>query len=626
VIDDRGVTSTNLTLRRLAKIFRRSVWLIATIFLLSQFATAFGAMATFSGTVTGATLEVSGATVTVFSTNSGGASPVGSGTSDSSGNFSFSFSNPGGNSVLYAIATGGDVGHGVNTAIAMMAILGTGENFAPSVTIDEITTVASVWSMAQFIQTDGSISGPSPSLENAAATVPSLSYLPGGFPSIILLSTFYNTPTKLNSLADILVPCIASAGVSSAQCAALFLQATPPGGVAPNNALRAAENIARHPTANVTNLFAISGEQPVFSPILTQAPPAWTLSVQYAVGGNPIGIAIDGEGNVWAANFDGAGGLTKMGPGGVIDAGSPFLGGGLGLVSAVAIDGSDHVWAANSYPDKTVSELDLSGAPISPESGYPTTTNNENRSFEGIAIDPSGNVWLSDNINNSLVELNSGGSLISPPTDFKGGGIHNPARLAVDRSGRVWVANNFVGISGTHVKPGSVSAFDSAGRPLSPKKTGYTRGGLGSPVSIAIDGAENVWIADLGYEIHGKLDNGGATKLNSKGAPLSPKKGFQSGGIFGPDAIAIDGDENVWLLDNNHPGVSCGVSELNSKGVAISPPSGYVLDGYCDSQHAMAIDGSGNIWIANTGISTIIEMVGAASPVKTPIVGPAGKL
>ena len=231
---------------------------IAALILLSQFGPAAATTATFSGTVVGAGLGVSGATVTIFSANSTGVSTIGSGTSDSDGNFSFSFSNPGGNNVLYAVATGGDLGQGVNPAIAMMAVIGTGANFAPSVLIDEITTVASVWSMTQFIQSDGSISGPSPGLENAAATVSSLTDLPHGLPSTILLGTLYNTPTKLNSLADTLVPCIESTGASSAQCVALFSEAKPPGDMAPINTLQAAENIARHPCALESHPYIVS--------------------------------------------------------------------------------------------------------------------------------------------------------------------------------------------------------------------------------------------------------------------------------------------------------------------------------------------------------------------------------
>ena len=64
---------------------------------------------------------------------------------------SITLSNPGGNAVLYAIATGGDAGHGANSAIALMSAFGTASNYTSPIVIDELTTVASVWSMRAFI-------------------------------------------------------------------------------------------------------------------------------------------------------------------------------------------------------------------------------------------------------------------------------------------------------------------------------------------------------------------------------------------------------------------------------------------------------------------------------------------
>jgi hypothetical protein len=37
---------------------------------------------------------------------------------------------------------------------------------------------------------------------------------------------------------------------------------------------------------------------------------------------------------------------------------------------------------------------------------------------------------------------------------------------------------------------------------------------------------------------------------------------------------------------------------------------------------AVIIDSSGNVWVANTGNASITELVGAAAPVKTPLIGP----
>src|SRR5208282_4218575 len=96
-------------------------------------------------------------------------------------------------------------------------------------------------------------------------------------------------------------------------CYNLFAASTPPAVVAPSDTLTAAQNIARNPSHQAQSLFALldafypvpAGERwraVPFIPYLSFAPSAWTLSLVYAGGGmNSLGgIAIDGEGNMWA--------------------------------------------------------------------------------------------------------------------------------------------------------------------------------------------------------------------------------------------------------------------------------------------------------------------------------------
>lgn len=96
--------------------------------------------------------------------------------------------------------------------------------------------------------------------------------------------------------------------------------------------------------------------------------------------------------------------------------------------------------------------------------------------------------------------------------------------------------------------------------------------------------------------------------------------GFTGGGLSNPSAIAIDGSGNVWVADE----FSGSISEFNSSGTAISGSNGYT--GYAatgstlDNPYAIAIDGSGNIWVPSYSANTLTEFVGAASPVVTPIV------
>jgi streptogramin lyase len=54
----------------------------------------------------------------------------------------------------------------------------------------------------------------------------------------------------------------------------------------------------------------------------------------------------------------------------------------------------------------------------------------------------------------------------------------------------------------------------------------------------------------------------------------------------------------------------------------VSPALGYGLDAPISEPYGLAIDASGSVWLSNAGASTLTQMVGIASPVKTPLLGP----
>jgi sugar lactone lactonase YvrE len=144
----------------------------------------------------------------------------------------------------------------------------------------------------------------------------------------------------------------------------------------------------------------------------------------------PMGIVSDSRGNLWVANsgvislpcptadffpLDGVGGsLSLLGPDG-----SPkgaFEGAGMTIPWGITIDGDDNVWVAN-FNGKRVSEVcglrakhcrpgGKPGSPISPPSGYGFNGLVRNT---GVAVDPSGNVWLANNWKTIPVQTNPGG-------------------------------------------------------------------------------------------------------------------------------------------------------------------------------------------------------------------------
>ena len=148
---------------------------------------------------------------------------------------------------LYIVATGGTpIGSTENSHIGLMTVLG--GQLPPSVTVNEMTTIASVWTHNQFIE--GSAIRAQPlQLAIAAGNVPSFVDLAtGGWGSTIQdpLNSG-QTPTMANfaTLANLLSGCVKD--VVDGACEALFAASVGPDGKMPTDTLTAAAAIARGP-------------------------------------------------------------------------------------------------------------------------------------------------------------------------------------------------------------------------------------------------------------------------------------------------------------------------------------------------------------------------------------------
>jgi hypothetical protein len=205
--------------------------------------------------------------------------------------------------VLYLIVKGGEPtvnkGSGDNPAIALLTVLG-GKPPA-RVVVNEFTTVASVWTNAQFL--DGvALQGHALGLRIAAGNVPNFVDLGTGGWGVAIQDPLNSgqTPTMANfaTLADVLAGCAAQ--VSDDGCSKLFSAATPPTGSAPTDTLTAAEAIARYPWFKPERLFALLDSfypmakgkimRPTpFNPYLSFAPSAWVLPLKFDGGGYRAG-------------------------------------------------------------------------------------------------------------------------------------------------------------------------------------------------------------------------------------------------------------------------------------------------------------------------------------------------
>jgi len=424
--------------------------------------------------------------------------------------------------MLYLVAKGGrpaaNRAVGDNPAIALITILGSKP--PAKAVVNEMTTVASVWTHHQFI--DGAaIKGNPLGLKIAAGNVPSFVDLQsGGWGSTIqdpLNSS--QTPTMANfaTLADALSGC--SAQVTPDACTKLFAAATPPAGAEPSDTLTAAESIARYPWYQPGRVFALleafypipQGKtmRPVpYMPYLNYSPSAWVLPLKFDGGGYRAGgkAMFDSQGNLWVGdNFTigwqaqdsfWQGNATKFDPNGkpLSPITTGFAGGGMqGGTFGAAVDARDNAWLS-SYGGKSIAVFDKTGKPLTPPEGI--TFNGQLGLMQGIIVTPSGDVWAVSISKDQLLYFPKGdwtkGRIVCEGQDAEpcksfAGAFH----LGIDQQNRIWV---------THALGAWVTRFPATDpNQVERFETGYSGSGLG------IDSQGNVWVTNrLGNSEQGK--------------------------------------------------------------------------------------------------------------------------
>jgi hypothetical protein len=407
------------------------------------------------GEVFGGQQAVSGMTLQLYAAGSTGYGSAATAlfnpatTTNAAGSFSFpTYHCPTSTTQVYLVGTGGDPVAGnsggntaVNPNLGLMVALGSCGNLnsGTHIHMNELTTVAAVWALAPFMSgnttsylnigtSSTNATGLLLAFEASSEVVnTSTGTFPGTLPSGATLPT-----AELDTLADLLEACINSKGGTAndgaTDCGSLFgLTPNAAGTTYPTDTITAAMNIAQNPARNVSPLIGLVGGFPAFEPNLGTPPAAWTVAIQYTGGGlnEPTTIAADQSGNIWVGN-----------------------------------SGSQ---AVSLFDNQGNSKLGTTGTTIGGTPG-------------GVAIDLSGNAYVTAS-NNSVYELNSSGTNTSTLT---GNGLNLPTGIAIDPSGVIWVANS--GASST-------SAFTSTGGTLNGSP--FTGAGIASPAGIAINASAN---------------------------------------------------------------------------------------------------------------------------------------
>jgi hypothetical protein len=493
--------------------------------------------------------------------------------------------------------------------------------------VNEVTTVAAAYAMAGYAldATHVSSSGTplaTTGVANAFANAATLVDISNGTAFQTIAASSATVPAAtIYTLADILATCINSAAttdtngnpVPSADCETLLSLASSDGtinGTSATDTATAAINIAHHPGANIPALYILAGDQPPFAQTLPSQPNDFTLGLHFRGGGliATDSMAIDGNGNAWFLNFGNPSSVTEISSSGTFVSGDKGYSLDPGISYGIAIDSSNNAWVSNYNANEI---FKLSG------SGTKATTYATNAAGPaGIAINGSSAIWAAN-------EGTSGGSgqrdnfystTISSGavTPYLTGSLPYPMYVAIDGAGNVWGAT-VTGSFSDNSNAISVIQGANAGNTFSIQTPGA---GADYLAGIAIDHAGNAWISH-----YDDLSAAGSVfAITPSGAllPGEPSTGFISN-TYGPSGMSIDGSGNAWFTGNS------GVMEINSLGAVLSTTTGTTaggtayLGGSINSPSYAGVDGSGDVWVVNSGDNSVTELIGAATPVVTPI-------
>ena len=212
---------------------------------------------------------------------------------------------------VYLVGRGGNPGLAegtTNTALALMTYLGAcGAMENEYVTVNEVTTIGSVWPLASYMasSTKFGVTGVDNAFINATLGVSQLiDPARGVTPGLIVPANAIVQTAKLNTLANALAACGNSSGGTAGDasaCGILFSLATPSGETAPENTVDAALRIARNTSINPLSLYNPAIQTAAFGPALESAPVDWKLnlltvprppSIEPLTGTYPVGQAV----------------------------------------------------------------------------------------------------------------------------------------------------------------------------------------------------------------------------------------------------------------------------------------------------------------------------------------------
>ncbi len=269
----------------------------------------------------------------------------------------------------------------------------------------------------------------------------------------------------------------------------------------------------------------------------------------------------------------------------------------------------------------------------------------------GLTVDSKGDLYIADTVNSLIRYVTASGTISAvvgtysnPDSGFGGDGglatgatLNRPSAVALDSQGNYYIADTYNNvIRKVTASNGIITTI--AGN----NQTGYLGDGgparqaeLDNPEGVAVDAAGNVYIADtLNHVIRKVTASTGIITTIAGIFPLTGIGGYKGDGgpatqalLNTPKAVAVDAAGNVYIADSFNNRIRI-VSQGTINTVAGNGSFFYGGDGgpatsaQLYTPTGLALDNSGNIYVADTGNNVIrlLTLVSPGIPAQPPVV------
>ena len=357
----------------------------------------------------------------------------------------------------------------------------------------------------------------------------------------------------------------------------------------------------------------------------------------------PTGIALDGTGNLYVADYLNhrirkvvlATGVvtTVAGSGAAAFTNATGTAASFNYPYDVALDGSGNLYVADQYNNAVRKIVLASGAVTTLAGGFSPAY-----SVSGVAADASGNVYVADVGNSMIRKIVVSTGVVSTLAGYVPGfsdgqavvaRFNGPKGVAMNAAGVTFVADagnhtirqiSSVGVvstlAGTAGTAGTADATGAAAR-------------FNTPTGVALDAGGNMYVADAGNHTIRKITTGGVvtTLAGTAGAAGTTNATGAAARFSGPTGVAVDAAGNVYVADaGNHT-----IRKITAAGVVTTlagtagtagAANGPGTTATFSTPLGVAVNAAGTVYVADAGNHQVRKVT--AGGVVSTLAGAAG--